>query len=292
MAKAEERDHVDRWLESAWLEDMPFLDLEVEGIVDRMNGLSRRLRRRLNAVIEEHGLTYQEWDVLGALRQAGPPFRRSAGSLAKSTELSSGAMTNRLDRLEKSGLVKRLPDPDDRRGVLVELTKAGEKKWVEAARRAGCLREPDRRGSEQDREEAAELVATPADARVRDDRGRGLQEAVELGHGAADRPGCRHRPCPSEGRGPRPRDRLLPRRARLRAHAAAGRPGGVPFRGRLPPPHRAQHVGVEGRLAAAAGNDWPLPRCDSLPVASCARGRAEAARREPRSRSAGRRTMG
>ena len=134
MAKAEERDHVDRWLESAWLEDMPFLDLEVEGIVDRMNGLNRRLRRRLNAVIEEGGLTYQEWDVLGALRQAGPPFRRSAGSLAKRTELSSGAMTSRLDRLEKSGLVRRLPDPDDRRGVIIELTKAGEKKWVEAAR--------------------------------------------------------------------------------------------------------------------------------------------------------------
>ena len=134
MAKAEERDHVDRWLESAWLEDMPFLDLEVEGIVDRMNGLNRRLRRRLNVVIEEGGLTYEEWDVLGALRQAGPPFRRSAGSLAKRTELSSGAMTNRLDRLEKSGLVKRLPDPDDRRGVLIELTKAGEKKWVETAR--------------------------------------------------------------------------------------------------------------------------------------------------------------
>ena len=72
MAKGEERDHVDRWLESAWLEDMPFLDLEVEGIVDRMNGLNRRLRRRLNVVIEEGGLTYEEWDVLGALRQAGP----------------------------------------------------------------------------------------------------------------------------------------------------------------------------------------------------------------------------
>ncbi|HKB20732.1 MAG TPA: MarR family transcriptional regulator [Gaiellaceae bacterium] len=134
MAKTEERDHIDRWMEGAWLEDMPFLDLEVEGIVDRMNGLNRRLRRSLNAVIEEHGLTYQEWDVLGALRQSGPPFRRSAGSLAKRTELSSGAMTNRLDRLEKAGLVRRLPDPDDRRGVLVELTKAGSKKWVETAR--------------------------------------------------------------------------------------------------------------------------------------------------------------
>ena len=50
MAKTEERDHIDRWMEEAWLEDIPLLDLEVEGIVDRMNGLNRRLRKRLNAV--------------------------------------------------------------------------------------------------------------------------------------------------------------------------------------------------------------------------------------------------
>jgi DNA-binding MarR family transcriptional regulator len=130
----DERDHVDQWLDAAWLEDIPNLDLEVEGIVDRMNGLNRRIRSRLNAVIAEHGLTYEEWDVLGALRQSGPPFRRSAGSLAKRTDLSSGAMTNRLDRLEKAGLVKRLPDPDDRRGVLIELTAEGERKWVATAK--------------------------------------------------------------------------------------------------------------------------------------------------------------
>ena len=134
MASTEERDHVDRWLEDAWLEDMPFLDLEVEGIVDRVNGLNRRIKRRQNTVIAEHALTYEEWDVLGALRQAGPPFRRSAGSLARRTELSSGAMTNRLDRLEKAGLVRRTPDPEDRRGVLIELTDVGEKKWVETAK--------------------------------------------------------------------------------------------------------------------------------------------------------------
>lgn len=133
MKKTEERDHVDKWLEDAWLEEIPNLDMAVEGIVDRMAGLTRRIKRSLNAVIAEHDLTYEEWDVLGALRQAGPPFQRSAGSLAKRTDLSSGAMTNRLDRLEKAGLVKRLPDPDDRRGVLIELTDAGERKWVESA---------------------------------------------------------------------------------------------------------------------------------------------------------------
>ena len=132
MAKADEQDHVDSWLEVAWLEDMPFLDLEVEGIVDRMNGLNRRIRRRLDAVIAEHGLTYEEWHVLGALRQAGPPFRRSAGSLAKRTELSSGAMTNRLDRLEEAGLVRRRPDPNDRRGVVIEMTEKGRETYERA----------------------------------------------------------------------------------------------------------------------------------------------------------------
>jgi DNA-binding MarR family transcriptional regulator len=131
---ATEQDHVDKWLEEAWLEDMPFLDLEVEAIVDRMNGLNRRIRRSQNAVIAEQGLTFEEWHVLGALRQAGPPFQRSAGWLAKRTDLSSGAMTNRLDRLEKAGLIERLPDPDDRRGVLIELTDEGEQKWVATAK--------------------------------------------------------------------------------------------------------------------------------------------------------------
>ena len=132
MEKTEERDHVDRWLESAWLEEIPNLDFAVEGIVDRMNGLTRRFKKSLNETLAEHGLSYEEWDVLGALRRAGPPFQRSAGELAELSELSSGAMTNRLDRLEKAGLVKRLPDPADRRGVLVQITKAGEKKWLES----------------------------------------------------------------------------------------------------------------------------------------------------------------
>ena len=132
VEKTEERDHVDRWLENAWLEEIPNLDFAVEGIVDRMNGLSRRFKRSLNDTLAEHGLAWEEWEVLGALRRAGPPFQRSAGELAEISELSSGAMTNRLDRLEKAGLVKRLADPNDRRGVLVELTKAGQKAWLES----------------------------------------------------------------------------------------------------------------------------------------------------------------
>ncbi len=129
MAKVEtEQDHVDQWLESV---DLPGVDKEVEGIVDRIGGLRRRFQAMADETLQGLGLALGEWKVLTHLRLSGPPFRRSAGALSKRAELSSGAMTNRLDRLEKAGLVKRVPDPDDRRGVLVELTKEGHVKWEE-----------------------------------------------------------------------------------------------------------------------------------------------------------------
>jgi DNA-binding MarR family transcriptional regulator len=129
MAKAvEEQDHVDRFLAE---HDLPGVDLEVEGIVDRINGLRRRFRAMSDASLAELGLGEGAWKVLTTLRFAGPPYRRSVGKLAKRAELSSGAMTNRLDRLEQAGLVRRVPDPDDRRGVLVELTKDGHHAWEE-----------------------------------------------------------------------------------------------------------------------------------------------------------------
>jgi DNA-binding MarR family transcriptional regulator len=123
-----QQDHVDRWLENV---ELPGVDKEVEGIVDRINGLRRRFTSMADDTLEELGLALGEWKVLTALRLNGPPYQRSAGALAKRAELSSGAMTNRLDRLESAGLVKRVPDPDDRRGVLVELTKEGHRVWEE-----------------------------------------------------------------------------------------------------------------------------------------------------------------
>ncbi len=126
VAKTSERkkDHVDRFLESI-RDELPNLDLTVEGIVDRINGLSRRIKRMMEETLTERALTWGEWKVLGLLRRSGDSYRRSPGFLAVHAELSSGAMTNRLDRLEAAGLVRRLPDPDDRRGVLVELTEKG-----------------------------------------------------------------------------------------------------------------------------------------------------------------------
>jgi DNA-binding MarR family transcriptional regulator len=118
-----EQDHVDRFLEK--LKELPGLDLEVEGIVDRVNGINRRVKRELDATLAEFGISQGEWHVLGRLRLGGHPAPRSPSELASELELSSGAMTSRLDKLEEAGLVRRRPDPKDRRGVQLELTDKG-----------------------------------------------------------------------------------------------------------------------------------------------------------------------
>ncbi len=133
-------DHVDRFLKQ--LEVLPRevgLDLEVEGIVDRIGGINRRLKRGMERILAEHALTPPEFHTLGRLRLR-PDLRSSPGVLAADLELSSGAMTTRLDALEKLGLIRRLPDPDDRRGVIVELTDAGRKKY-DSAVSVGARRE-------------------------------------------------------------------------------------------------------------------------------------------------------
>jgi DNA-binding MarR family transcriptional regulator len=129
-----EEDHIDRFLTRLEpVANAVGIDLEVEGIIDRVNGISRRVKRGMEATLAEHALTVPDWQVMSTLRLAGPDYRSAPGSLAADLELSSGAMTSRLDRLEEAGLVRRLPDPDDRRGVVVELTDAGRKAWDEAA---------------------------------------------------------------------------------------------------------------------------------------------------------------
>ena len=132
MARASEQDHVDRFLASLG-DKVPELDFAVEGIVDRIMGLSQRLKHSMEDTLTRFGLNYGEWKVLGSLVHAGPPHRRSPGWLSERHGLSSGAMTNRLDQLEKAGFVRRLPDPDDRRGLQIELTDEGMQVWRDAA---------------------------------------------------------------------------------------------------------------------------------------------------------------
>jgi len=122
------QDHVDSFLEEI-APDLPDdLDLTVEGIVERVQGINRRIKRMHDETLDQLGLTMSDWHVLTALRWGGEPHRRKAGELARRADLTSGAMTSRLDALEREGLVRRLRDPDDRRSVLVELTDKGREK--------------------------------------------------------------------------------------------------------------------------------------------------------------------
>jgi len=120
----EEHDHVDSFLSRIHL-TYPDLDLEVEGIVDRIGGINRRIHRTLDETLAEFGLDMGDYKVLNTLSQIGEPFRSTPGRLAKRMDISSGAMTSRLDRMEKADLIHRLPDPDDRRSVVVEMTDHG-----------------------------------------------------------------------------------------------------------------------------------------------------------------------
>lgn len=128
---ATQTDQLDRMLE-VWVREIPGLDRVTEGIVERIDILARYFNHSMELTLAEFGLDRRTHRVLGRLRYQGPPYRLSAGRLAEGMGLSSGAMTNRLDRLEAAGLVRRLPDPDDRRGVLVEPTEAGNAAWDRA----------------------------------------------------------------------------------------------------------------------------------------------------------------
>lgn len=125
------RDEVDV-LVGRWREERPDLDpspLEVFSRVSRLAVLADRERRE---AFEAHGLELWEFDVLSALRRAGSPYAVTPGALLRATLVTSATMTHRVDRLVASGLVTRGPDPDDRRGVLVQLTFTGRTR-VDAA---------------------------------------------------------------------------------------------------------------------------------------------------------------
>jgi DNA-binding MarR family transcriptional regulator len=110
-----------------WSEERPELDTAPLGIVVRVMTLYRSFSRDATRALEPLGLELWEYDVLAALRRQGKPFTLPATRLARETELSSGAMTNRIDRLEDRGLVARETDKEDRRSILVKLTAEGRK---------------------------------------------------------------------------------------------------------------------------------------------------------------------
>jgi len=128
-----QEDSIDRLLATIAELGVADIDLDVEGIVDRIGKINSRMKKAQKATLREHGLTPEEWGVMSTLRLGKDACRSSPGDLASDLELSSGAMTSRLDRLQEAGLVRRLPDPDDRRGIVVELTEKGYEAWDLAA---------------------------------------------------------------------------------------------------------------------------------------------------------------
>ena len=125
------RDEVDE-LVAAWRAQRPDLDVEPLQVLSRISRLARHLDIARRGAFADHGLESWEFDVLSALRRQGPPFQLTPGALLRATLVTSGTMTNRIDRLAAAGLVRREPDPRDKRGVLVILTGRGQER-VDAA---------------------------------------------------------------------------------------------------------------------------------------------------------------
>jgi DNA-binding MarR family transcriptional regulator len=127
----QQRDEVDRLIE-AWERERPDLDVAPMQVLSRVTRLARHLDLARRRAFAAHELEPWEFDVLSALRRSGPPYALSPGRLLRETFVTSGTMTNRVDRLAAKGMVERLPDPADRRGVRVQLTTQGRAR-VDAA---------------------------------------------------------------------------------------------------------------------------------------------------------------
>ncbi len=117
-------DHVAR-LQALWLRERPGLDTEGMAILGRARRITLMVRPRIEAIFKEFGCDAGEFDVLGTLRRAGAPFRLRPTEIYQSLMISSGGLTDRLDRLEKRGLVVRTQSDEDGRSLLVALTDAG-----------------------------------------------------------------------------------------------------------------------------------------------------------------------
>ena len=124
-------DAVDQLL-VAWKETRPDLDPTPLGIVGRVIVLAQHLERSVARALADHGITLGQFDILATLRRHGPKGGLTPTQLLGSVMLSSGGMTSRLDTLERAEWIVRHPDPNDRRGVLIELTPKG-KKLIDAA---------------------------------------------------------------------------------------------------------------------------------------------------------------
>ncbi|OLP45304.1 MarR family winged helix-turn-helix transcriptional regulator [Rhizobium oryziradicis] len=124
MEKKQTPDAVDRIL-AQWQCERPDLDVTPMGLLGRLGRLHEQLARNIEAVMQSYGLNSSSFDVLATLRRAGSPYQLPPSDLWATMMVTSGTMTNRIDQLEKQGLVQRLPNPQDRRSLLIALTDKG-----------------------------------------------------------------------------------------------------------------------------------------------------------------------
>jgi len=149
-------DQIDEVL-GRWRSSRPSIDTEPLEVTGRLSRIGPLLGRRQEAVFSRFGVNRGEVGALSALRVSGPPHRLSPTRLGRGLMLSSAGVTSRIDRLERRGLVRRLPDPDDRRGVIVELTDEGARLVDEAV---AAVAESDRQLlARLDADEIAQLQA-------------------------------------------------------------------------------------------------------------------------------------
>lgn len=117
-------DHVDKIIEQ-WQRERPDIDVEPMAVIGRLQRISQHLTAGMRENFSKFDLNGPSFDVLATLRRTGAPYALSPGDLMATSMITSGTMTNRIDQLEKRGLVQRLPNPEDGRGFLVSLTKVG-----------------------------------------------------------------------------------------------------------------------------------------------------------------------
>ncbi|HOB04352.1 MAG TPA: MarR family transcriptional regulator [Propionibacteriaceae bacterium] len=124
MTNPDRRDEVDE-IVAAWRRERPDLPTEPLEVLSRVKRVAQQLDHGRRTAFAAHDLQLWEFDVLAALRRSGEPYQLSPGQLVRQNHVTSGTMTNRVDRLAARGLVERSTDPSDGRGVLVRLTTTG-----------------------------------------------------------------------------------------------------------------------------------------------------------------------
>ena len=182
--KPHRRDQLDRMLDQ-WRRERPEIEAEGMALVSRVLRLAHLYDREMARVSRSFGLKPGWLDVLSALRRIGPPYRMSASELARWVLLSSGGMTNRLDRIEEAEFVRRRPDPSDRRGVLVELTPRGQK-VIDAAIDAHLALDEELVGGALTKAERRTFVELLRKQTLAFESGR-------VGHAALEQPGAAER---------------------------------------------------------------------------------------------------